>query len=164
MAHRRKSPTRFGWLALGLVAALLGCGGERARVDAAQAYRDEVALQCRDGRLDRDAVPRPVPLTAGRLARYLQANAAIARRYERQAQRLRPPPELRDEHAEARRLGGESIALLEQAARRARAGADPDAVLRRLERPLNARIGQGNRLARRLGLGPCEQERLDARS
>jgi len=155
--------------AAALAILCVGCGGAQDRApeprpDPAREYRAALGQQCVNARFDRGAVPPPAGSSARDLAAYLEGNLRVARASARAAEALKPPPALVADHLRARRLAREGIALVARAARRARGGADPDGVLRRLEPALDVRIEEGNAIALRIGLPQCRQSPLDLTS
>lgn len=142
--------------------ALAACGGEDAskggsRLSAAQ-YRAQFTRLCLESGREVQQLGGVQGANASALADYFDKFAAVQTRRRSQFDRLRPPADLQDEHAQIAPLLAAQIASTKQAATSFRAGSDPASTYETLRTSQNRSLRRQNKLLEKLKVPQCRSD------
>jgi len=152
--------------ALGSALALAACGGEDngadangggSRLSAAQ-YRAQFTRLCQESGREAAQLGAVQGANASALADYFDKFAAVQTRRRSQFERLRPPTDLQDEHAQIAPLLAAQIASTKQAATSFRAGSDLVSTYETLKTSQNRALRRQNRLVEKLKVPQCRSD------
>jgi len=149
---------------LGSALALAACGDDNedggnkgARLSAAQ-YRAQFTRLCQESGREVAQIGGVKGANASALADYLDKLAAVQTRRRSQFERLRPPTDLQDEHAQIAPLLAAQIASTKQAATSFRAGSDLVSTYETLKTSQNRALRRQNRLVEKLKVPQCRSD------
>jgi len=144
--------------------AVGSCGGDGGKADeqadrlSAPAYRAQLTRLCAESEQEAARIGGVQGANAGALAEYFDKIASVQTTRRMQFERLRPPPDLQDEHAQIAPLLEQEIAAVKRAATSFRAGSDPLSTYKTFKTRENRVLRRQAKLLKRLKVAGCHSD------